>query len=202
MVDVLVALDVAILVPAAIATPARALSRVPAGGRPDALRLDDRHLPHVTLAQQFVERARLDELFAQLDRILRHEPAVPLHVTGAVLNHRTAWLAIDCTPDLQRLHELVMKAIEAFASPEGDATAFHADDEEVRRQDVDWVQNYREEAAYAHYHPHVTIGHGDRAPEVAPIDAVGDRVAGCELGRFCTCRAVLREWHLGGRTGL
>ncbi len=194
----LVAIDVAILVPPAIANPAGAMSRLLAGDRAGALRLDDTHLPHVTLAQQFVERARLEELFLELDRILRHEPAIRLRVAGASVDHGTISFAIERTPDLQRLHEQIMDILEPFESPEGGASAFRADGETIRPQDVAWVRDYRDEAAYAHYRPHVTIGQGRHAPEVPPIDAHGERVAVCQLGRFCTCRAVLREWHPPG----
>lgn len=193
----LVAIDVAILVPDAVAGPAAEISRGLAGDRPDALRLDGRHLAHITLAQQFVERARLDELFAELDRILRHEPAVPLRASGAAADRGTIVLAIEPAPDLQRLHEMVMDVTEPFESPEGGAAAFRADGETIRARDVDWVRNYREHSAYQHYNPHVTLGHGARTPAFAPVEFHADRVAACELGRFCTCRAVLREWRLG-----
>jgi len=193
----LAAVDVAILVPETVAAPARELSRQLAVNRPDALRLDDTHLVHVTLAQQFVERLRLDDLVAELDRMLRHEPALALRVVGATAAGGTVVLAIESTPDLRRVHEQVMDVIEPFESPQGSAAAFRADGETIRPRDVEWVRNYREQAAGAHYRPHVTVGHGGRAPEVAPIAFQADRIALCELGRFCTCRSVLRQWTLG-----
>jgi len=230
------AIDVAVLVPERVAGPARDISRALSGGRPDALQLDDTHLPHVTLAQQFVERARLDELFGELDRILRHEPVLLLRIPGVAVDHGTISLAVDRTADLQHLHELVMDAIEPFESPDlgrgpqrgvpaagtavelrrgspstslrtgrggapgrvPGADAFRPNGEAIRPQDVDWVRNYREHSAYAHYRPHVTLGHGDMSPAVQPIDFRADRIAVCELGRFCTCRAVLGVWTLGG----
>ena len=206
--DAVVAIDVAVLVPPSIAGSAGELNRVLAGQRPDALRLDDTHLAHVTLAQQFVERARLEDLFAELDRILRHEPAIFLRVAGTVVDRGTVLFTIERTPDLHRLHEQIMDALEPFESPDDGAAAFQADGERIRPQDVAWVRNYREEAAYLHYLPHVTIGHTDQARAVTigaaagrPIEAQGDRVAVCRLGRFCTCRAVLREWRLGAVAG-
>ncbi len=197
-----VAVDVAILVPEIVAAAARDLNEVLSADRSDALRLDGSHLPHITLAQQFVESARLDELLAELDRVLRHEPTLPLRVAGASTVGGTVVLAVEATPDLQRVHEAVMDAIEPFESPQGSVDAFESRGEIVRAADVDWVRSYREQSAYSHYRPHVTIGHGPTAPEVAPIPFRAVRIAVCQLGRFCTCRAVIREWHLKGSDGL
>lgn len=192
------AIDVAILVPEDVGSRAREISRALAGDRADALRLDAAHLPHVTLAQQFVERARFDELFAEIDRLLRHEPPLLLRIHGITYDHDTAYFAVEATPDLQRLHEAVMDAIEPFESPDGSVRAFHHGPEAIRPEDADWVRNFREASAYAHFRPHVTLGHGEVTEPAEPLDFSAKRVAACHLGRFCTCRTVLREWKLQG----
>lgn len=192
-----VAIDVAILVGGDVGDRARELNLALAAGRPDAVRFDDTHLPHITLAQQFVERARLQELLAELDRVARHEQGLSLRVRGAAVDHGTVQLPVDTSPDLQRLHELVMDAIQPFESPEGGTEAFNADGETIRPRDVEWVRNYRENAAYAHYRPHVTVGHGATAPPVTPAEFRADHLAVCHLGRFCSCRTILRDWTLG-----
>jgi len=192
----IVAIDVAILVGGDVAERAREVNLALASGRADALRFDDTHLPHLTLAQQFVERARLQELLAELDRIARHEQGLSLRIRGPVVDHGTVQLPVEPSPDLQRLHELVMDAIQPFESPEGGVEAFHAEGETIRPRDAEWVRNYRERAAYAHYRPHVTVGHGATAPPVTPAAFRADRLAVCHLGRFCSCRAVLRTWTL------
>ncbi len=191
-----VAIDVAALVFGDGAAAVREVNLALAAGHRGALRFDDTHLPHVTLAQQFVERARLDELLGELERVLRREPPVLLRIRDATVDHGTVQLAVEASPDLQRLHELVMDTIEPFESPEGGTDAFLADGEAIRPQDVDWVRNYRENAAYAHYRPHLTVGHGRAAPSVPRFEVPGSHLAVCQLGRFCTCRTILRDWIL------
>lgn len=195
----ILAIDVAVLVPNPIATIAVRGSRELAAGQPAALHLDDTHHPHITLAQQFIDQSRLSDLLEELDRLLRHEPGVALRLAGASADRGTIALLVDDSPDLQRLHEAVMDAIEPFESPDGGADAFQSDGETIRAQDVDWVRSYRENSAYAHYRPHVTLGHGARVPQVESIEFGATRIAVCRLGRFCTCRAILREWTLSGR---
>ncbi len=194
----ILAIDVAVLVPDPVAAVAAETSRRLAARHREALRLDDAHHPHITLAQQFIDESRLPELLEELDRLLRHEPGLALRVAGAAADHGTIALTVDESPDLQRLHESIMDAIEPFESPDGGPDAFQSQGETIRGEDVEWVRNYREDSAYAHYRPHVTLGHGVRAPLVEPIEFRAARVAVCRLGRFCTCRAILREWPLGG----
>ncbi len=193
------AIDVAVLVPDPVAGIAADTSRELAAGQRGALRLDDTHHPHITLAQQFIDESRLSDLLEELDRLLRHEPELALRLAGASADHRTIAFVVDDSPDLQRLHEAIMDAIEPFESPDGGADAFQSGGETIRAQDVDWVRNYRENSAYAHYRPHVTVGHAARAPQVEPVEFEAARIAVCRLGRFCTCRTILREWALGGR---
>jgi len=191
-----IAIDVAILVPDQVAEPARTINRALAAGRTDALRLDSTHLPHITLAQQFVERVRFDELWRALDGLLRHAPALPLRVAGVTFEHGTVQFAIDPAADLLRLHDAVIQALEPFEAPGGGPDAFQADGETIRPRDVAWVRNFRSQASCARFRPHVTLGHADRAPDAVPIDFVAKVAAACHLGRFCTCRTVLRQWRL------
>jgi 2'-5' RNA ligase len=193
------AIDVAILVPEVVGASARDINAVLARGREKPLRLDATHLPHLTLAQQFVERRRLDDLYTELDRVLRHEPVLRLRVSGIAVEDGTVMFTVDCVPDLQRVHELVMETLQPFEAPEGASDAFARNGETIRPGDIDWVRSYRERSAYTHYRPHVTLGHGPVPPAAAPIEFCGETVAVCHLGRFCTCRAILRAWTLGSR---
>jgi hypothetical protein len=190
------ALDVAILLPEPAASVAIDISRDLAGDRQDALRLDDRHLPHVTLLQQFVEVERADEAVRRAGSIVTATPRFTLKVSGFESYGRTVVLALEHSPDLQRLHEALLEGLAEFEGPPGDISAFKGNGEEAREGDVEWVRDYRAKASGKLYSPHVTLGHGDLPKEVAPFAFAADRVAACHLGRFCTCRTVLREWDL------
>ena len=51
-------------------------------------------------------------------------------------------------------------------------------------------------AAFTSYAPHITLGHAEQPPAVAPMSFTAGIVAACHLGRFCTCREILRTWTL------
>jgi hypothetical protein len=63
-------------------------------------------------------------------------------------------------------------------------------------RDVLWVTGYRLKSGFHHYTPHITLGHGTEPPAIEPSGFEADTVAVCHLGKFCTCRQVLREWRL------
>ena len=193
----LIALDVAVLPPPEIRDLARAVSADLARQRePGGLVLDDTHLPHITLTQQFVRREELEPAFERIDEVLRGWPPIPLMVTGAVKSGHSAWLALERTPAIVDLHEKLMEALRGFERPGGTAAAFYQGD--ARVGDVVWVTGYRLKSSFGAFTPHITLG-TQAANEPPHIDAMrfdATVVAACHLGRFCSCRAVLRNWSL------
>jgi hypothetical protein len=101
-------------------------------------------------------------------------------------------MSIERTPELVGLHERVLRACEPFEVTPGDATAFFGGD--ARDRDVRWVAGFRRESSFERFTPHITLGHASEPPAVEPVDFVASRVAVCQLGRFCTCRRVIRAW--------
>ena len=90
-----------------------------------------------------------------------------------------------------------MDRLQPYESGAGDEAAFFRDAlEPARRADVEWVRQFRTQAAYGRFDPHVTLGVGPLR-QLDPLPAADTvRVALCHLGRFCTCRRVLAEWSL------
>jgi hypothetical protein len=123
-------------------------------------------------------------------------PPLRLRVSGLDCRGETVTLGIERNPALQRLHKMLLDALAGLAGPSGDASGFLAGKEAIRPRDVNWVTRYRSDSSLDRYWPHITLGHGPLGTPVEPFDFVADRVAACHLGRFCTCRAVLREWRL------
>ena len=190
----LIALDVALLLPPGPReTAIQASANLPAE-ESQGLRLDDEHLPHITLMQQFV---RADEIEAALDRIdetLRGQRPVHVKVTGGGKSGRAVWMAIEQTDAIAGLHERLMEHLRGLERPAGTAAAFFEGD--ARVSDVAWVTGYRLKSSLSAYTPHVTLGHAAHPPVIAPFSFEAAAIAACHLGRFCSCRRVLRNWEL------
>ena len=177
-----VAVDVAILLPAA----ARAVAERLNAGFDAGFRFDASHHPHVTLSQHFVPRDRLSEVRGLVGAVAARTAPFEAHVTGARAGRTSQVLAVAPSAALQRLHQELMDALRGHETA-GGASAFQAP-EAARPADVDWVARYRGDAAYARYDPHVTVGIGPRPIAAAPFRFPVNEIALCRLGRFCTCR--------------
>jgi len=191
----ILAIDVALLLPEAVNARACAISDTL---EDEGFRFDETHLPHVTLLQQFVAREHLPALSDRIDKVARATAAVTVRVTGIEQYEDTPYLAIERTPALQRLHENLLEEAASFHLPAGGPTAFHeANDEPPRPADILWVTRFRVDASRDHFWPHVTLGKGKADTGIEPFHFTATNLALCHLGRFCTCRIVLREWTLG-----
>ena len=190
----LIALDVAILPPSDVSTRAMALSAALPGEGSQGLLLDVEHLPHMTLTQQFVREEELDVAFEHIDGVLRALSPLQIAATGGGKGGHTLWIAIERTQELADLHEQLMEALRGVERPEGTPAAFLAGTRRVG--DVLWVSSYRLKSSFGQFLPHITLGHGAQPPAIEPFAFEATTVAACHLGRFCTCRRVLRSWTL------
>jgi 2'-5' RNA ligase len=192
----LVAMDVAILPPADVTARAIEFSAALPSER-SQYRLDAEHLPHITLTQQFVRQDELDSAFARIDEALQQQRPLRIAITGGGQSGHTLWLSVERTPDLQELHERLMEALRGLERPDGGPHAFF--EGQGRMGDVLWVAGFRLKSSFGAFTPHITLGHGNEPPSVEPFAFDATTVAACHLGRFCTCRRVLRAWDLHAR---
>jgi len=188
------AVDVAFLLPPDVDALARRLNKRLAT-EAGALRLDDDHLPHISVTQQFVREDDLAEVITEVERVIRAESPLRLRVEG-LRDAGSVQIAIAQSGPLQALHELLMGALEPFEQPIGTTDAFLTDGDPARAADVLWVTTFRLRSAYARYSPHVTLGHGDLPDGVEPFEFSVSHLAVCHLGRYCTCRRILHDWNL------
>jgi len=190
----LLALDVAILPPPPVSNRAIELSATLPAADSLGLRLDDDRLPHITLTQQFVQEQDIDDVLAKIESTITNYDTLHLNVTGLGRGQNTVWMAIAAAPDLVELHRELMDALRHFERPDGTSAAFV--DGDARSGDVAWVVGFRRTSSYAAFQPHITLGHSWTSPAIEPLAFDASTIAACHLGRFCTCRRVLRRWEL------
>jgi 2'-5' RNA ligase len=189
-----VAIDIAILPPADVSARAIELSAALPARESQGLRLGADHLPHITLTQQFVPSESVDVVLEEVDRVLRNYEPLHLRVAGGGTGSNSVWMSIERSPELAGLHEQLMKVTAPFETTAGDVSAFFGKD--ARDRDTRWVREFRRESSFHRFTPHITLGHASQPPVVEPMDFVATTIAVCHLGRFCTCRRILRQWEL------
>jgi len=187
-----VAIDIAILPPADVSARAIALSAALPASESQGLLLGGDRLPHITLTQQFVPSDSVEAVLANVGRVLSGRAPLRLRVTASGKGSNSVWMSIERTPELISLHEQLLRATEPFEVTNGAASAFLGHD--ARDRDVRWVRQFRHESSFDHFTPHITLGHASERPAVEPMDFVATTIAVCHLGRFCTCRRIIRAW--------
>jgi len=188
------AIDIAILPPADVSARAIALSAALPADESQGLLLGADYLPHITLTQQFVLLESLDTLLARIDRVLRARAPLHLGVIGGGKGSNSVWMSIERSPELVSVHEQLLQVAEPFEVTTGDSSSFFGHD--ARDRDVRWVREFRHQSSFDRFAPHVTLGHASEPPVIEPMAFVATMVAVCHLGRFCTCRRIVRAWDL------
>jgi 2'-5' RNA ligase len=195
--SMLLALDVAILPPPEVARRAIELSAALPAREPQGLRLGDDMLPHITLTQQFITPDSLDAVLDCVGSTLAARAPLPLTVSGAGRGRSSVWMSIQLTGALLDLHRRLMDALQPFEQRGSTEAAFLNGD--ARPADVEWVAGFRQTSSDSAFQPHITLGHSVTLPAVEPVTFEATSVAACHLGKFCTCRRVLRRWELQAR---
>lgn len=190
----LLAVDVAILLPPEIAGLAIAVSAGLPADESQGLRLDDTHLPHLTLAQAFVDQRDMDRTIEEIGRLLEGRAGLTMRSRGAARSSSSVSLEIERSRPLEALHADVMAVLKNVERPDGDAKAFFAAD--ARERDVKWVAGFRTQSSFDRFWPHVTLGHAEQPPQTPATVFTATDVAVCHLGRFCSCRQALHRWTL------
>ena len=190
----MIALDIALLLPEPVARHCRALN-ARLEPPPHGFRFDATHLPHVTLVQLCVRRDQLEHLTTTVGRVLAHHEALALRTTSLSRGATATTLGLATQPRLDALHVALADATEPLTS-EAEPGGFVPDDGGPREADVAWVASFREQSSHARFDPHVTLGIGRLQATPATLSFVADRVALCQLGRYCTCQRVLASWTL------
>jgi 2'-5' RNA ligase len=188
------AIDIAILPPADVSARAITLSAALPADQSQGLLLGADCLPHITLTQQFIPSESLDQFLAQVEYVLQDRQPIRVQVTGGGKATNAVWLSIERSPQLVNLHEQLLQAAESFEVTTGDATAFFGED--AREPDVRWVREFRRQSSFDRFTPHITLGHASEPPAVEPMAFIATTIAVCHLGRFCTCRRIIRAWRI------
>ncbi len=195
-----------IMIQRARAANARLLENFPKG-----FALDATHNPHISILQQFVRTADLDQVYAAAGRVFEEEkplswklkaykyyyiPSPPIGLAGIV---------VETTPDLLRLQQKLIEVVTPFTVRDGTRAAFMSteDGRDIQAFLLEYVADFVKIAAGPKFNPHVTTGVGTETYLnkllAEPFDAFTFSPAGAsvyQLGSFGTARKELKALAL------
>lgn len=195
----LLALDIAILLPPDASTSVELLN-TRLSAPPEGFRFSARHLPHISLVQQFSPTTELTVIEQTIADVVSKHPPIDLTLASITTSQTTSSLTVTPSPVLDTLHRRLMDQLAIFDVGLGDERAFINTDatptDAARLRDITWVSQFRTEAAYDAFAPHVTLGVGAIKTTIPKTTFTASVIALCILGRFCTCQKVLASWEL------
>lgn len=177
---------------------------------PHGFALDANHTPHITLLQQFVRTADLDEVAKAVTEVLRTEQSMKWESNAigyyalADKDLRLVGIVIEPTEDMRRLQQRIIDAVSPFAVEEGTSEAFapRSDGEPIGQPTVDYVNNFIGPRTGMNYHPHLTVGIGTRdfvdALKAEPFEAFTVRAISVSLyqvGDYGVAQKKLYDLH-------
>lgn len=151
-------------------------------------------LPHISLAMGCIDDKDIDSIEQILrtiakESLLRHLQVVEISAATTAEGQIVSVFSIEKTQQLQSLHEDVMRRLEPYLS--FDVTADMVNAAEVSESSLLWIKNYADNASFARFQPHITIGYGQADQINQPIKFQAGKLALCHLGNHCTCSRLL-----------
>ncbi|PPA04249.1 hypothetical protein C4E44_10060 [Pseudomonas sp. MWU12-2312b] len=178
---------------------------------PKGFALDAEHRPHITLVQRFVRTEDLDEVYAAAEKVLlsAHVSAMKLEAfkyyyapAGAL---GVAGICARPTPEIIKLQEDIIAAVEPFTVESGPIEAFTAAHDDPRNGAalIRYVSTFVPKMSGEHFNPHVSTGVAPRdyldKMNAEPFQSFVFSPVGAavyQLGPFGTAAKKLKAWDL------
>ena len=157
-------------------------------------------LPHISLAMGAIDQKDIPAIENILKVIAEKTTLGQLKINAIDIAEHTpttkvSSLLIENTEPLQVLHENIMNELADYLSPNVNADMIYSD-EPVAEYSLLWIKDYRQNAAFENFLPHITLGFGQIKNYQLLVKFKPDKLALCHLANHCTCRKVLVEIDL------
>lgn len=160
----LIAIDVLLIPSEEIYAQSLALNEVIHQHNPKTLKLDQNHVPHITLLQCFVKETDLPKIIQNLDGLFQTIAADSLKATKLSYDSSKAEsfavISIAKSQPLLNLHEKAIAALKPFIKNEGSEAAFvqNPDGSPIDPFTVNYVPLFVDQYSHKNYDPHISLG--------------------------------------------
>lgn len=155
-------------------------------------------VPHLSLFMGVIDRQDLLQAFHVLETLGRTHPPVTVDVVSLGHGPSTPTVGLNVRPSrpLRRLHHVAMERMAPLCRGSARRDCFAG--REVTAATLEWVRDYRTQAAGDHFRPHITLGLGELDRSPPPFSFPARTLALYQLGNFCTCTTLLASATLRG----
>lgn len=190
------AIDIVLIPPQEIYDLSLKLSTSLNQGIKPVIQLDDTHLPHITLVQLYIRDDRMGELIERINKVAGMIKPLSLKMIGlSTDSNNTAGIEINLSSNLNELYGNMLTLTEDFEEKNANEGFVLDPGETARPGTISWVANYRNKSKY---NPHISLAKDSvvEMPVIEEREFIADRLLICQLGNFCTCRKIIKEWKL------
>jgi hypothetical protein len=131
---------------------------------PETIKLDENHVPHITLLQCFINEENLPEVTNALEGLFETTAQDSLKAESLFYNKDTeesfAMISVEKSEPLMKLHEKTIEAVRPFIVKNGSEASFkqNPDGSPISESTVTYVPEFVDKHSYENFDPHISLG--------------------------------------------
>lgn len=199
-----IAIDVLLTLPTEVYHNAIELNQTILNEHPNNFRLDEQHIPHITLLQGYIPQNKLDQVKEILAELYSNVENENLEMDTLQYDHTKkesfASIGIQKTVSLQKLHEKVVSALSPYLINKGTQKSYiqNKDGTPIDQFTMDYVPKFVNDHSFENYNPHISLGVARTKlldslanNQVLPMDFRATSMSLYQLGAFGTARKLI-----------
>lgn len=203
--DEIIAIDILITLPETVEDYAVKLNQEIRLTNPENFKLDEHHIPHITLLQCYVLKSDLPEIESLLVPTYEFIRDQNLRITELQYNSTNeesfSSLGIEKSTALMTLHKFVINRLEPFIQKRGSSEAYvkNPDNSPIDQFTIDYVPKFVSHHSHENYNPHISLGVAKKSlldslqSDFKPLKFKASTVAMYQLGAYGTAQVKLWE---------
>ena len=149
-------------------------------------------LPHISVLMGCIADKELPQACRLINEIATQYSFFHLQITEVQQEAGSTVLNIQNSNLLQGLHLSIVEKLKPLLTFDAEAEMLY-NPPQVSMNSLKYINNFLNNASYARYSPHITVGNGVYSHGEFPIPFTAATLAICHLGSHCTCRQILYE---------
>lgn len=177
-VDKIIAIDVLLTPSEEMYAQSLELNRLINQNNPETIKLDENHIPHITLLQCYINEEDLPKVNQALGGVFEEFKNESLHAESLFYSKDTedsfAMITVEKHQKLLKLHEKVIELVKPFIVFNGNEKSFvqNPDGRSISESTVTYVPKFIEKYSYKNFDPHISLG----VAETVLLDSLAENI--------------------------